>query len=233
MTLTYPIDMPTTGAKLQAFEPQRVDFISPTAGGRVGAVSAGTPLWSATWELGVIDRTRSDIWRAWLMRLRGSQRTFLARDIARPYPLANIGGFSGLTRPSGGAFDGSASTWSQSIGSEGDATVTLTGLPVGLVLSVGDYIGWRWDASGSSAGSNDRRSLARVVVGGTANGSGVLGVVIEPPVPTLVVPPTAIAHLDRPGCVMRLVPGQSEVGAVDRRLAITSAKIAGIQDLRP
>jgi hypothetical protein len=222
-----PLEQPPASAAQQSFELQRVDFISPEAGGRVGAVSAGNPLWAATWQIGKIGALRSDEWRAFMLRLRGSQRTFLARDIARPFPLAYLGGFGGMSRAGGGAFSGAAVSWSQAISTDGDAILTLSGLPASMAFAVGDYVGFRWgDGDG-------RRTLARVVVPAVASTGGVAALTVEPPVPTLVVPAGAVAHLDRPACVMRLVPGQSDLGPIDRRLAVTGGKISAVQDLRP
>lgn len=225
--------MPTRGAALQSFELERVDYLAPEAGGRVGAVTAGEPLWAGMWQLGKMGAAASDEWRAWRLRLRGSQRGFLARDVARPYPLAHITGFAGMTRAGGGAFSGATTGWSQTIDAEGDASLQISGLPATLAFSWGDYIGFRWDAVGDPAGTMRRRALVRVVVPGLANGSGVAVLRVEPPVPTLVVPPTAIAHLDTPACVMRLVPGGSDFGPIDRRLSVTNGRISAIQDLRP
>ncbi len=222
-----PLEQPETGQAQQTFELQRVDFLSPEAGGRIGAVSAGNPLWVAAWQLGKIGAVKSDLWRAWLLRMRGSQRSFLGRDIARPFPLAHMGGFGGMTRAGGGAFDGAASAWSQAIDGDGSAQLTLSGLPSGLQGSVGDYVGFRWGVGDA------RRALVRLVLPATANAGGTATFIVEPPVPTLVVPANAIAHLDRPACVMKLLPGQSELGPIDRRLSVMSGKISAVQDLRP
>ncbi len=221
-----PLEQPEAGQAQQTFELQRVDFLSPEAGGRIGAVSAGNPLWAASWQLGKIGVSRSDLWRAWLLRMRGSQRSFFGRDIARSFPLAYMSGFAGMNRAGGGAFDGAAMGWSQSIDGDGNALLTLSGLPAGLQGSVGDYVGFRW-------GDGDaRRALVRLVLPASANAGGTATFIVEPPVPTLVVPGSAVAHLDRPACVMKLVPGQSELGPIDRRLSIMSGRISAVQDLR-
>lgn len=231
--MTLPIAMPSSGIALQSFEPEWVTYESPAAGGRLDAIAAGTPLWTAVWQTGRMGEARSDAIRAFKARLRGSTRTFLARDLARPFPAAFPGGFAALTRAAGGAFNGAATAWSQTIGSDGEATVRLYGLPASFPLSVGDYIGWKWDAAGSPAGSYDRRALVRVVTPATGNGSGVIDVLVEPPLDTLVVPVGAIAHLDNPCCVMRLINSESKLGPVDRRKAITNGTLTAVQDLRP
>ena len=220
-----PLELPATGASLQAFEPQRNDFISPEAGGRVASVSAGVPLWLGVWQLGKIGSALSDAWRAALLRQRGSQRLFVGRDRARLYPLAYAAGFGGMVRADGGVFNGSATAWSQTIDADGNALLTLAGQPAGLQLTFGDYCDFRWSDTG--------RALVRAVMPATADGSGQITVMVEPPVPTLVVPAGAVAHLDQPGCLMRLVPGEQDLGPIDRRLSVTGGKITGIQELRP
>lgn len=224
--------MITKGASQQAFEVERVDFHAPEAGGYLGGVQAGFPLWMGEWTIGRLGAAGSDDWRAWVASMRGAQKRFLGRDLARPYPKLHIDGFAGMTRAGGGVFDGSATSWSQSIDSAGNALLTLGGLPVALSLSKIDYIGFRWDAGGAPAGSYWRRALVRVTEGAIANGSGNVTVTVEPPVPTAVVPVGAIAHLDYPACVMSLLP-DTKLGAIDRRLAVTGGKILGLQDLRP
>lgn len=215
-----PLELPPSGAALQSFEPQRVDFLSPSAGGRVDAITAGNPLWLAVWQLGKIGQAKSDAWRAAMLRQRGSQRRFYGRDLSRPLPLLHLGGL-----PAG--VSGAASGWSQAINADGDALLTVADLP-GITLSIGDYVDFRWTTAGE-----ERRALVRVVVGGSANGSGAVTAMVEPPVPTLVVPGGAVAHIDDPACIMRLVPGEWELGPIDRRLAVTSGKVTGVQDLRP
>lgn len=226
-----PLTMPTSGAALQQFEPERVDYGAPEASGRVGGVQAGFPLWMGVWTIGTIGAQKSDDWRSFLLQLRGATRRFLGRDIARPYPKAHINGFAGMMRAGGGSFDGSATSWSEAIQADDDSEVTLNGLPVALELSVGDYIGFKWTATETGVAGLPWRALVRVVVGGTANGSGVLTVTTEPPVPSCV-PGSAIAHLDNPACIMALIGDRSKLDAIDRRLAIRGGTITGIQDLR-
>ena len=232
MALMVPRDMPTTGAALQAFEVQRVDYHAPEAGGTQGGVQAGFPLWAASWTIGRIGEDRSDLWRAWFTRMRGSQRRFLARDLRRPYPKLYPGGFTGLSRPSGGGFNGAAASWSVAIDVEGDCLLTLNDLPAGLLLSLGDYVGFRWDDPAGSAGNWYRRALVRVIEPATADGTGKLVARVEPPVPSLV-PPTAPAHLDQPACVMKMLSDQSNLDVIDRRGAIRGGTIVAVQDLRP
>lgn len=231
MTLLVPRDLPDAIAALQEFEIQRIDYTAPEAGGAIGGVQAGFPLWLASWSIGKIGAAKSDEVRAWFARRRGGARPFFGRDLTRPFPKAHIAGFAGMTRAGGGAFDGSATSWSETIDGEDDCRLTLTGLPAGLALGFTDYVGFKWDDPAGADGNNYRRALVRVVVGGTASGGGSVTVTVEPPVPALV-PAGAVAHLDNPKCVMKLVTEQSKLDAIDRRLAVRGGTIAGLQDLR-
>jgi hypothetical protein len=227
-----PIDPPTSGAAQQQFELQRVDYGSPEAGGRVAGVQAGVPLWQLVWTLGNVGVTRSDAWRAFMSQIRGATRRFLGRDLGRPYPKAHLAGFAGMTRAGGGSFDGSASSWSETITADGDSQVTLNGLPAStLTLSQGDYIDFRYNATETAVAGLPWHVPVRVVTGGTSNGSGVLTVTCEPPIPSAV-PNTAVAHLDNPKCVMALVSDQSKLNGIDRSLGIRGGQIVGIQDIR-
>lgn len=228
-----PLIMPTSGLALQQFELQRVDYLSPEAGGRVGGVQAGLPLWAPVWTIGKIGEAKSDEFRAFIMELRGAMRTFYGYDLRRPFPKAYRNGFAGLNRAGGGAFDGSATSWSLAIDANDDCLVTLNGLPVGLTLGTGDYVGFTWSATSTEVAGITWKHKSRVIRsgGGVANGSGVVTVKVEPPIPTAV-PGTAVVHLDNPACVMRIIVGSSQLQPIDRRGAVTGGTIAAIQDLR-
>ncbi len=228
-----PLPMPERGISRQEFEIERFDAGVIERSGRAGGVTLGEPLWQATWSLSAnLTRDASDEWRAFLTRLRGIQRPFYALDRDRLYPRAYPKGFTRMTTVAGAPFLGAAASWSQVIDDEGEATLSLTDLPSGLILGRGDYVGFKWDAEGSPTGTFDRRALVRVQVPTMVAGNGSVAAIIEPAVPGAV-PAGAVAHLDRPACLMRLVPGQSQLGELDRRLKIGGGKIVATQDLRP
>lgn len=202
MAFIWPRAMPEVGASAISFEPSQVDYMSPETGGRIGAVAAGFPLWRMRLSLANLAEDDADIWRAFFATLRGPRRQFLARDLQRDRPKL----------PRGGPYTKVAADWSQSITTEGDAVLSLEGLIANMPLSIGDYIGFRWDAEGSSSGAHDRRALVRVVDRGFANSGGEATVIVEPPVPTLVVPADAEAYFEKPSCLMRLVSGSSQLG---------------------
>lgn len=229
-----PLIMPSSGAAQQVFEPQTVDFAAPEASGYIGGVQAGFPLWGGTWTIGTIGSSKSDEWRSFLAELRGSQRMFVGSDIYRPYPLAHLDGFTRMTRFDGSPFDGSATSWSQSIDANDDQLLTLNGLPAGLTLSNLDYVGFKWTATSPEIAGIEMRTVARVIRGGggVADASGVLaGIKVEPPIPTCV-PGGATAHLDNPGVTMKLDRGSSQLDPIDRRGAVKGGTIVGVQNLR-
>lgn len=228
-----PLTPPSSGASLQEFEIQRIDYAAAEAGGRVGGVQAGFPLWQATWTIGKLGEDKSDEWRSFDAELRGATRRFYACDKRRPYPKAHLGGFARMTRVGGTPFDGSATSWSQAIDSDGDCIVTLHGLPAGLVMSTGDYVGFKWSATDDPVAGLPWCTVARVVRGGggMADATGTLTLMIEPPIPPAV-PGTATAHLDNPQCVMTKITDQSKLNPIDRRGAITGGTVVAIQDLR-
>jgi len=222
VSVVFPIAMPV-GVATEYFEPERVDAISPTNDGAVSGVTLGFPLWRARWGLGKsISRATSEEWRAFVALLRGQQKTFLGFDQGRPLPLAYPDGFEGLSRFGGGAFDGSATSWS--VNADRDEP-TLSGFPPGFVISVGDYIMWRWTTGGEA-----RRALCRAVLPSVANSGGVIAVRVEPPLPTLT-PSFAVADVNRPTCIMKRVTEDGSLGDKDRSLKV-SGTIAAIQDLR-
>lgn len=229
------LDLPDTpsGIARVNFEIERVDFAAPEASGRQGGVQAGWPLWAARFEIDRSDPESADLWRAFISRMRGRIRRFYAGEPTRLFPLNYKGGFAGLTRPLGGAFDGSATGWAQAIDADSNAMLTLAELPVGFIIAAGDYIGFKWDAAGSPAATYDRRTLARAVAPAIADINGQAIVNVEPPLDTALVPLGAVAHFDNPMCVMQLVPEGTSIGPIGQAAALAGATLVAVQDLRP
>lgn len=223
-----PVEMPTMYVAQQQFEPQRVDYMSPEASGRVNGVQAGFPLWGGVWTLGRMPEDNSDEWRAFIRGMRGATRRFIGRDLTRQYPKEYPDGFGAF-----GAFTGAASSWSQSINSDGDCRLTLHlgAAAAGLVLSQGDGIDFRYSATETAVSGLAWRALVAVTAPGTANGSGDVTVTVEPPIPDAV-PGSAVAHLDQPGVTMALIVDQTSFGPVDRLYSIQGGQITGVQDIR-
>lgn len=232
MAISFPRALPRLAALSQSFELQRIDYMAPEAGGRLGGITAGAPIWTMTLGLNSMTFADSDVWRAWVTAQRGAQRLFYGCDIDRAFPARYPGGFGGMMRAGGGAFTGAATSWSETIDGADNSVIALAGLPAGFILSVGDYIGLKWDAAGDAPGSHRRRALVRTVEAATANGSGALSVTCEPPVPA-VVPVGAVAHLDNPACLMRLVTGDTQLAAQGITHTAAGGQMSAVQDLLP
>lgn len=231
-----PIDMPAapSGIARVRFDIDRVDFAAPEAAGRQGGVQAGWPLWSALFELDASDPVSAELWQAFIDRMKGRLGRFMGRDPSRPFPRAYPGGFGGMVRAGGGAFNGAAASWAQhSGGANGYPYVTFTGLPAYLKLNLGDYVGLKWDRAGDPAGSYLGRTMMRINADPPVYGDGSGYFYADPPIDTRVVPPGAILHFDLPCCVMQLVPEKSSLAPVGRGGAISGGSIVAIQDLRP
>lgn len=232
MILTQP-DTPSGIARVR-FDIERVDYGAPEASGRQGGVQAGWPLWAARYEIDRSDPDSADLWQAFFDRLRGRIRRFYAIDPKRRMPKLYRFGFAGLVRAGTSTpFTGAATSWSQAIDANGNALMTLNGLPAGFQISIGDMVGLRWDAAGLGAGNMMRRTIARAVLPVTATGAGQAQVTIEPPINTAVVPAGAVAHFDNPAAVMQLVPEDSQLGPIGSGGILAGATITAIQDLRP
>lgn len=232
MIIAQP-DTPSGIARV-SFQIQRVDYAAPEASGRQGGVQAGWPLWLARYEIDRSDPDSADLWQAFFDRMRGRMRRFYAIDPKRRMPRAYRFGFGGLVRAgTATAFDGTATSWSQAIDANGNALMTLNGLPAGFAIGVGDMIGLRWDAAGAGAGNMMRRTIARAVLPATATGAGQAQVTIEPPINTALVPAGAIAHFNDPAVVMQLVPEDSQLGPIGTGGILSGATIVAVQDLRP
>jgi hypothetical protein len=215
VTLSFPQTMPMVGVMSNAFEPQRVDFLSPEAGGRLGAISAGMPLWTLALNLNNMRPDDADIWTAFLDTQRGAQRQWYGFDPDRRVPRVALGG-----RP----FTAAPSSWSQTIADDGTAYLTLRGLMPGEVISRRDYVGFAWDGW--------KRSLTRSVEQVSADASGSATFAVEPPL-TAVTPLTATATLKNPTCLMRLDTKNTKLGQMAIGYMASGGAIAAVQDLVP
>lgn len=211
------------------FEIQRVDYAAPETSGAMGGVQAGWPLWTMRLSLAALRFEQADVLRAWHRRLRGQQRKFLGRDTWRPYPRAYPIGFRNMLRVGGGAFDGTATGWSQSIDANGDAWLELNGVASGLVLSESDYVGFKWASADAAEGVYDRFTLTCVNSKAIANAVGTIKIEVDPVVPAFV-PANAVAYLDKPVCLMKLIDG-TQMPANEAGWAEAGGVIAAVQVL--
>ncbi len=224
-----PRAMPAAGVGGQRFELDRFDHLTQTAGGRIYGLADGEPLFRLTLTLGAMSTEEADLWAAFVDAQRGPLTAFLARDLKRPYPRAYRTGFTGMTRAGGSdPFDGTVLSWS--LNDARDA-LTVTGLPAGFEISPRDGVGFQWETEGSAFSFDLRRALARAVEAVTGDGGGTATFRIEPPV-FADVPEDAVVTFAEPDCLMRLVPGQIDLGEEDT-IGGRGGRITALQDLIP
>lgn len=192
MALSFPRDFPTCARfERVTFKPQYQQATSVTGGGSPNVAELGPPMWAGEWSVRTLNREQYAEWSAWLRSLRGGLRTFKGRPPHWKWPRAYPTGFDGLL-VGGLQWDGSGAIAAISAGKD---TVTVDGVPNGLVLNAGDWL---------SATIGTRQVLHQITEGGTADGSGVVTVTVEPTIrPTAAVDDVVL--LEAPYCDMVLI----------------------------
>lgn len=225
MTVSFPRSLVGAGFGVgqTRFALRRADIYAPESSGVVGGVQLGWPRWQGEWE--VVCKTDAEMRaaEAWVASLRGGIKTFIGSDLRRLTLAAYPSGVTALTRHAGGAFDGSATSFSLS----GDrATVTLNGLPSTLAITAGDFIDFRWETGGAA-----RRHLVQALESVTAS-AGVAAFDVDPAVHSVV--PTAgtpaVAWVQGCGTIMRLT-SETEIGGSSPD-GYGQVKIVGVEDIR-
>jgi len=172
----------TTGFSLRYRQEQ-----STQASGRVLVKDMGSPLWTLRATSKTLSANNLEAWRARLAALENGIATFWGYPMSRCYPIKYPNG----SWPTGAAFSGNATL--ASINANRKA-ISLSALPAGFVLSVGDYI--------SIAGD-----LHQVMETATASGGGITAEFeVRPHIWPSVVAPKAVS-VKQPACLMALVPG--------------------------
>lgn len=129
--ITYPYDI------LADFPGWSTDFdlsyrqeTSRTSIGQTFVKDFGSPLWTASYQSRSMRPNELDAWRARLKALEGGLKQFRGRPTSRCYPIAY---------PNGTGMGNVSAVKVGTIGANRN-TMTLTGLPSGYVVSVGDYL---------------------------------------------------------------------------------------------
>jgi len=144
---------------------------SPTRGGQQ-VVNIAPPQWTMAYETPPLRQAAAEEWEAWVDSLAGGARLFKAVQPLKRFARAYPGGYGGLTRAIGGAFDGTALL--DSIVDTRDG-LRITELPSGFKLQVGDLVSFPFPPDG--------QSLHRITEGGTASALGALDIKVAPTIP--------------------------------------------------
>jgi hypothetical protein len=196
MALTEPFDLLpgfpgwTIGFALQWRQEQSVQ-----ASGRILVKDMGAPLWSLRAASTALKPNALDYWRARLDALENGLMTFWGYSMSRCYPQAYPYG----SWPTGSSFSGTTAVLA-SISTD-RKTVTLSALPAGFNLKVGDYI------AVIVATSPARRDLHQVMEVATASGGGVTGAFEVRPHIWPDVTTGKNVSVKQPACLMAIVPG--------------------------
>jgi hypothetical protein len=189
MAIFYPLNLLagfpgwTTGFDLKWRQEQ-----STQASGRVLVKDMGSPLWTLRATTRSLSPNTLDQWRARLTSLENGLQTFLGYPMSRCYPQAYPRG----SWPTGSAFNGTCVL--SGINANRKA-ITLQALPVGFVLSVGDYV--------SIAGD-----LHQVMEPATAAGGGFTNEFeVRPHIWPDITAPNPNVTVKQPSCQMAIVPG--------------------------
>ena len=135
MTIAYPLNlMPgfpgwTTGFSLRWRQEQ-----STQASGRILVKDMGSPLWTLRATTKTLSPNTLDQWRAKLTSLENGLQTFWGYPMSRCFPQAYPNG----TWPTGGAFPGTTAQLATI--DTNRKMISVSHLPAGFVLSVGDYL---------------------------------------------------------------------------------------------
>jgi hypothetical protein len=187
VSITYPLQLLSafpgwfTGFSLRWRQEQ-----STLASGRVLVKDLGSPLWTLRGMTKPLSPNNLDAWRAKLNALENGLQTFYAYPMSRCFPIAYPNG----SWPTGAAFNGICTL--ASINANRKA-ITLSGLPAGFKLSVGDYLSIVGD-------------LHQVMEAATAASGTTTEFEIRPHIWPGVVTPRSVS-VAQPYCIMAIVPG--------------------------
>lgn len=169
--------------------------ISETDGGDLLTADIGTRLWQGEVTLGKITRAE-DADAITLIDVLRAGRTFLAYDVRRPWPRADMNGL----------FLGTAAVVINALESN-NRQLSLSGLPAWYELRRGDYLGFDYGANPT------RRALHKVVdISVAADVSGVTpSFEVVPNIRAGAIAGSAV-RLMRPYCTAIIVPGSVNTG---------------------
>jgi hypothetical protein len=206
MALTPPLNfLPTFPGWTTGFELQWRQEQSVQASGRVLVKDLGAPLWTLKAITKQLSPNLLDQWRARLTALENGNVQFVAYPMSRCFPQKYPNG----SWPTGGAFSGSGVLASIA----GDRkTITLSGLPNGFAITIGDYL---------SVGND----LHQAMESATAAAGTSTAFEVRPHIWPTVSPGGAVL-LQQPHCLMAMVPGSlaSDAG-LDGRGSVAFAAI--------
>lgn len=198
-----------------SFPPQPMIEVSPLRSGRQISKDLGPTLWRGHYQSSRMRPDKAGIARAWYDTLLSIEE-FYGYDKLRQYPLAYSNGWGGLL-VSGSPFSGAGQLVSVNANNK---EMTIDHLPIGFVLSPGDYLAYDYATS--------LRALHRCSAAATANGSGQSTVEVRPHIRPGFTAGAAIQFY-RAAARMIILPGSYQEDIVAR--VFTTISFDAIQSL--
>lgn len=157
---TFPLDLFAGGfpGTTTRFELGYVQELSPSRGGVQNAADLGPPLWETDVQSRLLRPLDLRRWKARLATLEGGINTFVGYDLTACFPVVYPAG----SWPTGLSFDGIADL--DTVDTATYKQIKLGGLPVGYLVSEGDYLSFT-DGAGA-------RCLHQALAAATAGGDG-------------------------------------------------------------
>ena len=215
--LTFPLTFPEDlRISTVSFNLVPTVEVTPLRSGAIMAADLGPSLWNADYRSAPLQMDKLGVARAFLDTLSSTQ-PFYGYDYPRRWPYAyrrshwtGLGGFNG--------------TGQMTVVQSNLVEVTITTLPIGFVLTPGDYFHFDYGT---------RRALHRIVVGGTANGSGVVNLEVRPEIRAgwdSGSPASKTVTFYQPSARMLVVPGSYQE-SIDMPPAIGRISFRAVQTL--
>jgi hypothetical protein len=183
---------PDIGVRAVTLLPDYKSTVVETVGGDDHVSVWGFPKWLLTVDTRKLNRAEYQVFSAFWNKLKGGLNSFTVSNPERPFPINYPGGFDGMVKAVGGAFDGTATANAIAANS-----ITIQGLPADFALKAGDPLGL---VEGGKFGYFELADDA------TANASGIVTVVPEPFIPTNVFSTSAQANFAKALVEMRARP---------------------------
>lgn len=211
MAVSYPYALPVLADRLKlqkvSWTIQRNDELSGDGDGRVWQAELAPPLWTATVELCEMDLDLAEAVAALIRKLHGAQESFLLYNPARKYPTID---------PTGTILGSAYVT----VAATGGNTISLTGLPAGYVISLGDKM--------SIAYAGSRVAFLEASETVAADGAGTTGPIeVFPHVPVGIQAGQAVT-LIRPACKCFILPNTHNPGSASK-MSVTGASFKALQ----
>lgn len=214
MTITYPRELPAWLRVLTptVFAVSRDESRNRRRDGTMQIIERSDPFWRLELQTGNLTPDRQAELEAFLASLSRGSRDFLYRDPRHLTPRTYPGGFDGLTRHGGGAFDGTATVTAIS-----PASITVSGLPSTFALKAGDRFGL----------VEDGEYCTCIVMEDATAAAGVVTLAPDPMIRTTIFSTAASANFLRPAARMLLTDAAPMTGARLQGTRITADEVTG------